>query len=115
MKAKINYQGSHTHPSQDSSAKDVDGVIVVKHRIDLRQGYILTALKAIGLSSASEIADKLNATFPEGGYGVNHVTHALNRLRRDYGAVECIGQKWNLTANARAKFDRAPKNVRKPR
>jgi len=110
------YQGYHRHPSQDSTAiVEDDGSILVKHRVDLRQGYIITALARLGArATAAEIVIKLNATFPNAGYNSNHVVHALKRLRRDFGIVSCKGIMWSLSANARAKFDSADKMVRKP-
>ena len=115
-KRVVQYQGYHTHPCKDSTAiMGDDGTILVTHRIDLRQGYILTALKALGSATVIDIVDKLNKTFANGGYGVNHVAHALKRLRNDYGAVECAGTTWTLTSNARAKFENVSKKVRKAR
>ena len=110
------YQGYHRHPSQDSSAiMEDDGSILVKHRIDLRQGYIITALSRLGsTATVAKMAVKLNDTFPNGGYNSNHILHALKRLRNDYGIVSCTGILWSLTPNARAIFDNAEKKVRKP-
>jgi hypothetical protein len=112
----ITYQGYHRHPSQDSSAiMEDDGSILVKHRVDLRQGYIITALARLGFqATVAEIVIKLNDTFPNAGYNNNHVLHALLRLRKDYGIVSCKGIMWSLSPNARAKFDSITKKVNKP-
>lgn len=118
MSKKIpEYQGFHTHPSQDSSSEmEDDGTIMLKHRVDLRQGYMLTALKELGHAKVSELVEQLEKTFPKSGYNVNHVSHALKRLRRDFGLVEVTGVYWSLTMSANvaiAKFKAAKKNVRK--
>jgi hypothetical protein len=67
-----------------------------------------------GSAKVGEVVEKLNATFPLAGYNSKHVSHALNRLRDNYGIVECIGQTWVLSPKARATFNATIKNVRKP-
>jgi hypothetical protein len=105
------YQGFHTHPSQDSSSKVLeDGTILVTHRIDRREGFIITQLAKRGLTTA-DLVDKLNQVFPNGGYNCNHVFHACNRLRED-GIVNLSGHTWILTQGARAKWEKIQKNVR---
>jgi hypothetical protein len=105
------YQGFHTHPSQDSSAKILEnGTVLVTHRVDRREGFIITQLAKGGLSTEN-LRDKLNQVFPNGGYNVNHVKHACDRLRAD-SVVVLNGHTWSLTANGKSKWEKIKKNVR---
>jgi len=109
-RAKL-YQGFHTHPSQDSSSKVLDdGTILVSHRIDKREGLIITQLARTSMT-ASELCDKLNLVFPNGGYGLNHVQHALKRLRND-GVVSLDGHTWSLLPKGKARWESITKRVR---
>lgn len=104
------YSGFHTHPSQDSSIKQLeDGTLLITHRVDKREGYIITQL-AKAPQTTADLADRLNAVFPNGGYNVNHVFHACNRLRQD-GVLVLQGHTWVLTKNGRAKYDRIRKRI----
>lgn len=106
------YSGYHTHPSQDSSTKQLeDGTLLVTHRIDRREGFIITQLAKTPMSTA-DLRDKLNAVFPQGGYNVNHVFHACKRLQED-GILQLEGHTWNLSRNGRAKWEKITKRVSK--
>jgi len=105
------YQGYHTHPSQDSTATRLDdGTILVTHRTDKREGYIITQLGRASQTTA-DLTERLNIAFPNGGYNANHVFHSCKRLQKD-GIVRLVGHTWILTANGRAKWERIAKKIR---
>lgn len=79
------YSGGHTHPSYDSSAKVVNGSVVVMHSVFKREGAILSALGSDRLT-IRELVERLNEQHPHGGFNENHVRHALTRLHETHGA-----------------------------
>lgn len=106
------YQGFHTHPSHDSTAKTLeDGTILVTHRVDKREGYIITQLGLTGGLTSAELAERLNVVFPNGGYNSNHIFHACKRLRED-GVVELDGHTWTLLSKGKERWLKIKKNVR---
>lgn len=113
MTTPIKYLGKHTHPSKDSAVK-VDaktGVITVTHRVDRRQLYILQDMEKNGKGTTLQLFARLVKKYPSGGYGVNHVKHALKRLQ-DHGYVTLSDKnEYSLTRSALDKFKSADKKV----
>jgi hypothetical protein len=105
------YQGFHTHPSQDSTAKTLEsGTILVTHRTDRREGYIITQLLR-GSKSTADLCEALNRVFPHGGYNNNHVKHSCDRLRKDGILTLQSDGLWIATPKAREKFEKIRKSI----
>lgn len=106
------YQGYHTHPSQDSSSLTLeDGTVLVKHDVRKREGLIITQLGLAGGLTSADMAIRLNGVFPKGGYNTNHVFHALKRLQVD-GVVALNGHTWTLLPKGKDRWMKIKKNIR---
>jgi len=106
----MRFQVSQSHNRQDCEVSK-DGRIEVTRRVDLRIGYIITALGStpFGFKSIQALVDKLNRTFKGAHYTVNDIAPTLKRMRDEAGIVKKTANGWSLTPKAREVWNKIEK------
>jgi hypothetical protein len=112
MLRKMNFNLSQTHNKFDCEPAHSNGRYGMVRRVDLRIGYIITALSATpsGFNTAQNVVDKLNRSHKGAGYTYNDVYPVLRKMVA-VGIVSDNGG-WKLTPKGKATWAKVEKNLR---